>query len=170
MLSQNEYQPQIPTPNEFNNRNKNNNMSKKLLSLTILSFLVFPQIVLADVIVPLSTVTFPLIPFIILIETLVFWLMANKLMKIKVGFWKSLLIVAIANLATSLIGTIIPLYKYAIGNLIWIGIAFILSVFIEWAIYLPFFWKNKVKKTDLLKLSLAGNFITYTILAVLQSI
>ena len=133
-----------------------------------MSFLIFPQIVLADVIVPLSTVTFPLIPFVILIETIVFWLMANNLMKYRVGFWKSLLVVAIANLATSLLGTIIPLYKYAIGNLIWIGIAFTLSVFIEWAIYLPFFRKTKIKKSDLLKISLAGNFITYAILAALQ--
>lgn len=143
-------------------------MDKKLFSLTMLSFLVFPQIVLADVIVPLSSITFPLIPFIILIETLVFWLLANKFFKFRVGFWKSLLVVVIANLATSLLGTIIPLYKYAIGNLIWIGITFVLSVFIEWAVYIPFFRKTKIKLTDLLKISFAGNFITYAILAALQ--
>ena len=145
-------------------------MEKKFLLLTMLTFLLLPQLVSADLIVPLSVMTIPLIPFIILIEAFAFWLLANKVIKVPVGFWKLILVTFVANIVTSLLGTFIPLYKNTAENLIWIGVAFIFSVFIEWGIYIPFFRKVNIKIFDLLKISFVGNIITYAILAFFQLI
>jgi len=68
------------------------------------------------------------------------------------------------------LGTFIPLYRYTAENLMWIGLAFIFSVFIEWEIYIPFFRKVNIKILDLLKISFVGNLITYAILAFFQLI
>ena len=136
----------------------------------MLTFLLLPQLVSADLIVPLSVMTIPLIPFIILIEAFAFWLLANKVIKVPVGFWKLILVTFVANIVTSLLGTFIPLYKNTAENLIWIGVAFIFSVFIEWGIYIPFFRKVNIKIFDLLKISFVGNIITYAILAFFQLI
>ena len=135
-----------------------------LLSLILL----IPSIALADVITPLSFITIPLIPFIILIEAFVFWLLANKVIKVPIGFWKLILVTLVANIVTSLVGTFVPLYRHITENLIWIGVAFLFSVFIEWGIYIPFFRRVNIKILDLLKISFIGNLITYTILAFLQ--
>ena len=147
-------------------------MDKKFLLLTILTFLLLPQLVSADLITPLSTMTIPLIPFIILTEAFAFWLLANKVIKVPIGFWKLILITLVANIVTSLLGTFIPLYyrHTASENLMWIGVAFVFSVFIEWGIYIPFFRKVNIKILDLLKISFVGNLITYTILAFFQLI
>jgi len=145
-------------------------MDKKFLLLTILTFLLLPQLVSADLITPLSMMTIPLIPFIILIEAFAFWLLANKVIKVPIGFWKLILITLVANIVTSLLGTFIPLYRYTAENLMWIGVAFVFSVFIEWGIYIPFFRKVNIKILDLLKISFVGNLITYAILAFFQLI
>jgi len=142
-------------------------MKNKLIVLLSL-ILLMPSIASADVITPLSFVTIPLISFIVLIEAFVFWLLANKVIKVPIGFWKLILVTLVANIVTSLLGTFIPLYRNIIGNLIWIGVAFLFSVFIEWGIYIPFFRRVNIKILDLLKISFIGNLITYTILAFLQ--
>ena len=111
-------------------------------------------------------VTAPLVPAII-IEIFVFWLMANKVFKAQAKTWKMILAVGIANIATSLLGTFIPLYKYVAENLIWVAIAFVLSVFIEWLIYIPFFRKT-IKIRSLLGISLVANLITYIAIAYTQ--
>lgn len=129
-----------------------------------------PPLVLADVITPLSYMTIPLIPLIVLIEAFVFWLLVNKVIKVRIGFWKLILVALIANIVTSLLGTFIPLYRYAAGNLILIGVAFVFSVFIEWEIYIPFFRKVNIKIFNLLKISFVGNLITYAILVSSQLI
>jgi len=145
-------------------------MRNKFIVLLGLSLLM-PSIASADIIIPLSSVTIPLIPFIILIEAFVFWLLANKVIKVPIGFWKLILVTLVANLVTSLLGTFvfIPLYRNITENLIWIGIAFVFSVFIEWGVYIPFFRKVSIKIFDLLKISFVGNLISYAIiLAFLQ--
>lgn len=142
-----------------------------------LILLFMPQLVLANVITPLSAYTIPLIPLIVLVEAVVFWLLASKVMKIKVGFWKIIWAVLTANIATSLLGTFIPFslvlpyfpYGYN-SDLIWIGIAFVLSVFVEWGIYIPFFKRININASNLIAISLAGNFITYALLAVFRLI
>jgi hypothetical protein len=142
-------------------------MRNELIILLGLTLLV-PSIASADMITPLSVLTIPLIPFIILIEAFVFWLLANKVIKVPIDFWKLILVTLVANIVTSLLGTFIPLYRYTAENLMLIGIAFVFSVFIEWGIYIPFFRKVNIKISDLLKISFVGNLVTYTILALLQ--
>jgi hypothetical protein len=142
-------------------------MDKKFLLLTMLTFLLVPKLVSADLITPLSFMTVPLIPIIILIEAFVFWILANKWLKIQTGFWKLILVTLVANLVTSLLGTFIPLYRYTAENLMWIGVAFVFSVLIEWAIYIPFFRKVNIRIFDLLKISLMTNLATYIPIAIL---
>jgi len=131
----------------------------------IVIFLFSPQLASADVIIPLSFFTIPLIPLIVIIEAVIFWEIANKNIKVPIGFWKLTLVTFIANIVTSLVGIIIPTYKYTSTNLILIGVAFALSVFIEWGIYIPFFRKVTIKIIDLLRISFFANLITYAILA-----
>ena len=82
-----------------------------------------------------------LFPIIVFIEALIFFVLINKLFKIKSGFWKILLVVLAANAVTSLYGLFVPLYtintKYIHEsfNFLGIGIAFVLSILIEWLIY-----------------------------------
>ena len=134
----------------------------------ILSFILFlPKLALADIMVPLSFTTIPLIPFIVLIEAFVFWLLVNRWLKVQTGFWKLVLVVFIANIVTSLLGTFIYFYRSVAENLMLISIAFICSVIIEWGLYLPFFWKTNIKKYNLLIISFIANLATYVPLSLI---
>ncbi len=140
---------------------------KDLGWFVVVALVAFPKHVLADVITPLSLYTMPIIPFIILIEACVLWVWADKFVKVHVGFWKSILVTSVANMATSLLGTFIPLYKFLDENLKWIGVAFAFSVLIEWGIYLPFFRRARMGTSDLLSAALVGNIITYAIVVLM---
>jgi len=70
-------------------------------------------------------------------------------------------VISIANLGTSLLGTFIPLYKYAGENLMWIVVAFVMSVLMEWLVYIPFLSEEKLNKKQLFVLSLGANLVTY---------
>lgn len=140
-------------------------MHKKILLLTILTFLFLPQSASANLLItPALAHSIPLFLIIVLIEACAFWLLANKIIKVRIGFWKMLLITLVANIVTSLLGTLITIYKSIEASATIIGIAFVLSVFIEWIIYIPFFKKTNINKLDLLKISFASNLITYAIL------
>lgn len=124
-------------------------------------------LVSADVLTPLSEVMIPFIPVVIISETIGFWLLVNKFFKIKTGFWKSLVIMTVANIITSLLGTFIQLYRNVTGPLL---LAFILSIIIEFIVYLFFFGKAKIEKIKLLVLSLIVNSISYTLLLLIFAI
>ena len=149
-------------------------MDKKFLIITLSAFLLIPKLVSANliapvserIITPVSLLAIPLFPFIIVIETFVFWLLIHKWLKIQTGFWKLILVVLVANGVTSLLGTYVQFYEYAAENLLWISIAFVLSVFIEWGLYVPFFRKANVKRLDLLKISFIVNLATYIPIAI----
>jgi len=127
----------------------------------------FPTSASADVITPLSYVTVPFLPVIILIEALVFLILARKWLRVAVGFRRVLRVMALANVVTSFAGTVVPLYRYVATNLAWIAAAFLASVLIEWVIYLPFFRRARLRKRSLLALALATNLATYVPLATL---
>ena len=145
-------------------------IKKNYFVLSILVFLLLPEVVSADVAWPLSIYTIPLIPVIVLIEALVFWLIANKVLKVQIGFLKIILVTFIANIITSLLGTFIPLSIFTIDNFIWVGVTFLFSVLIEWVIYLLLFKKVIIKNLELLAISLIGNVITYALLVIFQLI
>jgi len=133
----------------------------KIIFLVSFLLLLLPFIS-ADVILPFSTVkkTLPYFLLILVIEVIIFWLLTNKVFKIKTRFWKSLLIVFIANAVSSLLGSLL-------GTFLEYYYAFVLSVFIEFGVYLLFFTKKKFKKINLLWISLAANFLSYLVLFLL---
>ena len=121
----------------------------------------------ADVITPLSYVTVPLLPVIIIVEALVFLLLSRKWLHVPVGFWKVLGVMAVANLVTSLLGTFVPIYRYAGENVFWIGVAFVLSVVVEWGVYIALFRELRTRRWGALILSVGANLATYVPFAVL---
>ena len=145
-------------------------MTKKSELLTIgpvlfISLLV-PRQALADLSVPLSTTTIFALPIIIAIEIFIFWLGANKIYKAKIVFWKIAIIIASSNFVTSLLGTFILFYKDTSKNLQLLGLAFVLTVLIEWVIYIPFLRKEHIHYISLLIISFYANIITYACLFV----
>ena len=133
---------------------------KKLLTFLLLTLLV--PCVLADLIVPFTVSTIAYFPLIVIIEIIGFWLLTNKAFKIKASFWKSVLIILVANVVTSLIGTFIPVYGFSLYA---VAITFVISVLIEFGIYVLFFIKEKkVSKMNLFLVSLIVNFFSYLIL------
>ncbi|MFH1889821.1 MAG: hypothetical protein ABIJ58_03015 [Nanoarchaeota archaeon] len=139
----------------------------KNLWLGLLSLLLLLPIVSADVVVPsyLSLLGIGLVVClflgIVLVESVLFWLFANKTFKIKTGFWKSLLIVVVANAVTSLLGSLL---LSASISLSFVLTAFLISFLVEWGVYMLFFLKNKGIKMKLLYLSLIANFVSYLLI------
>lgn len=143
----------------------------------------------ADLIMPLAVVTIPFLPVIVLIEALLFWLLLNRRYQVVTGFWRSVVIILLANLATSALGAVLPLpyshpqlaASFAPGGqpvvtrepaeigayLAIIGVAYALSVIVEWAIYLPFFRKTGPGKGLLFKVALLVNLASYLPLTVI---
>ncbi len=139
---------------------------KKIIFLASFLLLLLP-FVSADIALPFSLMTLPFFPLILLVEVIVFWLLINKVFKIEVNFWKSLLIIFAANVVSSLLGTFLLIERFIFNLTIFLLVTFILSAFIEFGIYLLFFVKKKSKKINLLWISFAVNFLTYLGLAVL---
>jgi hypothetical protein len=126
------------------------------------------MILLADIITPLSYYTIPLLIPIILAEAFVCFLLVRKFQRAeKVSFWKILLSVATANVVSSFVGMLIPLYKDRMANLLWIGVALVLSILIEWAVLLIFL-RRKLRPVDLLAISAVMNFVSYLYFAVME--
>ena len=73
------------------------------------------------------------------------------------------MIVAAANVVTSLIGTFIPAYRDFTGPIL---IAFILSVIVEFILFLLFFIKKDVKRINLFWISGIMNIASYLFLFV----
>ena len=146
-------------------------MNRKFLALTLLALLLVPELVSADVIIPtLASMTVPILPFIILVEAFVFWILVNKVIKVKTGFLKLILVTLVANFVTSIVGAFFPFVIYTAEwtwNLMQIGIAFFASAFIEWMVYIPFFRKVDIKRFDLLKISFAANLASYVPISLL---
>ena len=138
-------------------------MNFKINFSIFLALLLIP-IVSADVIVRYDASAIYLFPLVLVIELIAFWLSANKIFKIQVGFWKSLLIVFIANFVTSLIGILIGFGFHSYNDFIAVFIAFFLSAIIEFVIFLLFFINKKASKINLLWISLITNLASYLFL------
>jgi hypothetical protein len=141
--------------------------NRQTIWLALVACAVVPASVSADILTPLSYFTVPLLPVIIIVEALVFLLASRKWLRVKIGFRRILIAMVVANFVTSLLGTFIPLYKYVVGNLLWIAIALFLSVIVEWAICIPFFRRFRLRRLSLLALCSMTNLATYVPLAFL---
>jgi len=147
-------------------------MKIKLLLLAIFSFLAIP-LVSANLAVPITLLTAPLFPLIVIIESFLFWLLAKNWLKTQCGFWKSLLLVSLANLITSLLGTVIPFVtlNYWENSAI-LSLAFVLSIFIEWGMFIFMlkyirFLRLNITKKNLLLLSVYLNIASYVPLIII---
>lgn len=133
---------------------------KRLNWLPLLILFIVP-LVSANIAMPFSERIVYLLPLVIVIETICFYLLSNKSFNIKIGVGKSFIIITLANILTSAFGTFMPIHIFAPFALI---IAFILSVIIEFLVYLMLFFKEDVKKKSLFSISLTTNIISYIFL------
>ena len=120
--------------------------------------LIFIPLISADLIVPYVFRIVPIIPFIILAEIIIFWLVINKLFKFSLGWGKTILVVLVANVVSTIFGFFLP----DIGDFTTITlISFILSIFIEWGSLFLFFMKEEWRGKQLLLASLIINIVSY---------
>ena len=121
----------------------------------------------ADVITPLSYVTLPLLLPIVLVEALLFRVLSRKWLTVPVGAWRILCVTLVANLVTSLLGTLVPMYRYVAENLAWLGLALLVSVLVEWAIGLALLGRARSQPLALLRIAALVNLASYALLAAL---
>ncbi|MBU2458976.1 MAG: hypothetical protein KKB29_01280, partial [Nanoarchaeota archaeon] len=108
-----------------------------------------------------SLFSWSLLVGIIILETILFWLFSNTTFKIKVGILKSLLVVAVANFITSVLGYLV-LFDAAPKYIFFMALAG--SILIEWGAYSLLFLKSKGIKTKLLYISLIVNAVSYLLI------
>ena len=144
----------------------------RVVFLVPLFLLSVPSTCRVDVATALSQIGFLLLVLIVPIEALVFInypKLKNKLSNSPKSFEKIsgmeiLTIVLVANLASSAAGSFFHIYKYRLENLITISIAFVLSILIEWLIYVTYFLIQRRKKAlELLNICILANVVTYLI-------
>ncbi len=116
---------------------------------------------LLDVAFPLTFFNLPFLPFVFILEFLLF-VVYNTFVLVKKGLnaslKKILIVVCVANLTSSFAGLFIPLISRYIKFFI---VAFLTSSLIEFIVYLIFF---KFPKLDLLKVSFLTNAASYLLL------
>ncbi len=109
----------------------------------------------------LTPLTLIIAPFLIagfFIETFIFWMFTGKT---GVGFWKSVVAVFTANATTAFMLFFISFNTNNETNLLWYSIAFALSVFVEWIVFIPFFYTKETHGFKLLLISFIANLITF---------
>jgi hypothetical protein len=124
------------------------------------------------------------LPFIILIELLAIMVIARAVLKANLRLYTMLVAVFVANVIAAAVGTAVDIllevsdaYAYVYTTLtptysntavVWIILAFVLSLLIEWRVYVRFFRRSGLGERNLFRLSLVGNTITYLIIASAQ--
>ena len=133
----------------------------------LLGLLFLIPLVSADFIMPWYNDILPvaLMIFVILVEAIGFWLLGNKKFDIEVGLWKSFIVVLIANIITFFVGSLL-MQMLSVDFYIIFLITFVLSVLIEFLVYLIFFVNKKINRTGLFWISITVNFASYLILLI----
>lgn len=144
----------------------------RICSFIMLTLLAWPQTARADIPTGLyNELGFPYFLLVAFIEALYFSLVANVLGKLQIKFRKILLAILVANFVTYLFGVLVPFYndRGALGHglLITTIFALVISAFIEWIVYLPFFEKGSIGRWNLLRISFVGNAFTHALIAVI---
>lgn len=136
---------------------------------TAIVLLAWPQIVLADIPTGLFQEGYFYFPLVLAIESLIFVIYSNILLNLRISFIRIIIATLFANIATSLLG--VPFYvnrmAWGHGLLILTICALVLSAFIEWAVYTPFFRKSNIDSVDLFRISLVGNAFTHSLVALI---
>jgi|GEM_PF-1655780 hypothetical protein len=136
---------------------------KKYIPLSLFFFL--PQLVFADLYLPLSFVTLPLFIPIVFLEAFIIWLYIIKRLKKRVTYNRAVGVSLCANSVTSLLGTFIPVEDIVSNRLIWLVFAYIGSIFVEWALFHFLLKKQSIAATDQFILSSYANAASYLFLA-----
>jgi hypothetical protein len=140
----------------------------KICLLITLTLLAWAQTATADYATGLYELALPYFLLVVFIEASYFSLFANVLLKLKIKFRKIFLAIVVANFVTYLLGTLTPFTdKGARGHglLIITIFALVISAFIEWIVYLPFFEKGTIGRWNLLRISFVGNAFTHALIA-----
>jgi len=161
-------------------------MNKKILLLVILAFLFLSRIAHAHTGIPFPAIAIPFFPLIVLVESVVFLLLAKKQsrvlretqpQRIRIRFLRILGVVFIANMVSFVLGSLFlgpvsagllsyvifdfdPDLDYLWASLSLVGCTYIASVFVEWGMYVPYLRKF-IKISNLLIISLIANVATY---------
>jgi HEAT repeat protein len=102
------------------------------------------------------------------IEAVIFWLFAAKFFNYRINFWWILLVTFFANVATTFAGLVIymnVLLRIHSQNELAIILAFVMTVIIEWGIYVIVFHRKIPAVTRLLKISIGANAVSYILIA-----
>jgi HEAT repeat protein len=119
---------------------------------------------------PMSWLEFSsgIVGFPFFIEAVIFWLFAAKFFNYRINFWWILLVTFFANLAAtfgSVVITFNVLFRIHAENLLKIGSAFVITVLIEWWVYVLVFHRKIPAVTRLLKISFGANVVSYILIA-----
>ena len=155
-----------------NNRLPSSLMAGRAVFIVPFFILSAPSICRADVATALCEIGWGLLIIIAPIEAFVFIIYDRLRKKIsgparylkRIDGFEILAIVLCANIASSLAGIFFQFYKYKLENLITLGIAFVLSIIIEYLVYKIYFliqWRQKA--LGLLNITIIGNVVTYAI-------
>jgi hypothetical protein len=142
----------------------------KICLLITLTLLAWPQTATADIATGLYELTLPFFLLVVFIEAFYFSVFANLLRRLQIKFRKILLAILVANFVTYLFGVLSPFTdKGARGHglLIMTIFALVISAFIEWIVYLPFFEKGSIGRWNLLRISFVGNALTHALIALI---
>jgi|Deesub1362B_J571_1020462.scaffolds.fasta_scaffold00027_88 hypothetical protein len=134
-------------------------MKLRTFLIILCSLLLLPEVVSADVIFPLTFITLPFLPFILLIEIVVFAAYYDFILKsrgVELSFKDLLLGIFAANLVSSAIGLIFPAHE---DVAILFFSAYLTSIFVEFPVYMAFF---KIEKMELFKISFLTNLASYS--------
>lgn len=157
---------------------------KKNISLSVFLLFLFPNPVYANIGFHNFTNSYthyiPFIPIASLIEALIFWILTEALFhekgnvnfkKDQIRFQRILIVLLIANITSFLIGIFLKHSGVSFFSkryfLYFLFFPFLLTVLIEWLIYIPFFQKSTYKRSKLLIFSFLVNLFIYTLMIIM---
>lgn len=157
---------------------------KKNISLPVFLLSLFPNSAHANIgfhnLTNSSTYYIPFIPIVSLVEAFIFWILTEALFhekgnvnlkKDQIRFQRILIVLLIANFTSFLIGIFLNHSGVAFFSkryfLYFLFFPFLLTVLIEWLIYIPFFQKSTYKRSKLLIFSFLVNLFIYTLVIIM---
>ena len=128
-----------------------------------------PVLITTSKLLDLCTVGGVVLAVVIPIEAIYFWRCSKRFLNDLISFWKILAIICIANIMTLLFFTAITsaIFIYScidyhrFGRALFLGFYLLLSVLIEWMVYVFFLRKISIKSISLFRISLAGNALSF---------
>ncbi len=140
-------------------------MINKVFIFVAIFILLSPGPAHADYMVGLSLYYIPFLLPIVLIEFFIFRVFCNKQLPKRPTAKKIFGAVVTVNLASALLGLVLPGFRSSTQLLRTLTMAFFASVFVEGIAYIPFFKNFKLSILRLFSISFIGNSLTYLMMA-----